>query len=211
MSKHDTQTASEVEKGAPGAEDDVEEVRDDLTEHMRDKDDAADIALAAVDELADRAGELESLQKQLDDANEQLLRKAAEFKNYRRRTEQEKTQLIELGKSIVIQQFLDVLDDFRRSMEAAEQVEEQESESGSAYKALKEGVDLVYKKFMDQLSKHGVEPIEAVGQPFDENLHEAMMQQPTDDAEPGIVIQEIQKGYRMRDRILRHAKVVVAA
>ncbi len=213
MSKHTTHTSSDVaEKKTSGDKaPDADEVREDVTEQMKDKEDAADIALAAVDELADQAAELDSIQKELQETREQLLRKAAEFQNYRRRTEQEKAQLVELGKTIVIQQFLDVLDDFQRSMEAAEQVEQQEHESSPAYDALKEGVDLVYKKFMDELAKHGVEPIDSVGELFDEHMHDAMLQQPSEEYTPGTVIQELQKGYRMGERILRHAKVIVAA
>lgn len=193
-----------VESGKAGDDD----VRDDISEQMNDKDDAADIALAAVDELADQAAEIEEIRKELDETKEQLLRNAAEFQNYRRRTEQEKTQLVELGKSIVIQQFLDVFDDFQRSLAAATQVE---GARDTPYESLKEGVELVYKKFADELAKHGVEPIEAVGTAFDENMHDAMLQQPSEEYAPGTVIQEIQKGYRMGDRVLRHAKVIVAA
>lgn len=212
MSKQNRHSSSVAENRHSGHDTPSgDEVRDDVTEQMRDRDDAADIALAAVDELADQAAELESIRKELDETKEQLLRKAAEFQNYRRRTEQEKLQLVELGKSIVIQQFLDVLDDFERSMEAAEQVEQKAHQSSPAYDALKEGVDLVYRKFIDELAKHGVEAISAVGEPFDENMHEAMMQQPSDNYAPGTIMQELQKGYRMKERILRHAKVIVAA
>lgn len=213
MSKQNTRTSSDVADNRASAEEaqNAADVRDDITEQMKDKEDAADIALAAVDELADQAAELDSIRKELSETKEQLLRKVAEFQNYRRRTEQEKTQLIELGKSLVIQQFLDVLDDFQRSLDAAEQVEQKEQDSSPGYEALKEGVDLVYKKFTDELAKHGVEPINAVGSPFDENMHDAMMQQPSEEYAPGTVIQELQKGYRMGDRVLRHAKVIVAA
>lgn len=213
MSKQNTRTSPDVADNSASAEEapNAAGVRDDITEQMKDKEDAADIALAAVDELADQAAELDSIRKELGETKEQLLRKAAEFQNYRRRTEQEKTQLIELGKSLVVQQFLDVLDDFQRSLDAAEQVEQQGQESSPPYEALKEGVDLVYKKFADELAKHGVEPINAVGSPFDENMHDAMMQQPSEEYAPGTVITELQKGYRMGDRVLRHAKVIVAA
>ena len=106
---------------------------------------------------------------------------------------------------------LNVHDDFRRSLDASEQVEQQET-PGPAYKALKEGVDLVYQNFVEALKKLGVEYIEAVGQPFDEHLHEAMMQMPAPDGTaPGIVLQEIQRGYRLGNRVLRHSKVIVAA
>lgn len=218
MSKQQTQSASDVDQlGGVSNErsnetSDIDDVREDITSHMKGDGDAADIALAAVDELADSAAELESVKQELESSKEQLLRNAAEFQNYRRRTEQERSQLLELGKSLVIQQFLDILDDFERSLEAAGEVERNESEkSGSAYLALKEGVELIYRKFVGELEKHGVQSIEAVGEPFNENMHEAMMQQPDTDAEPGTVIQELQKGYRMGDRILRHAKVIVAA
>lgn len=215
MSKQQAQSASEIGKSEDRLrkddDSDANDVRDGITSQMGGHDDAADIALAAVDELADRATEIESLRQELESSQEQLLRNAAEFQNYRRRTEQEKAQLVGFGKTLVIQQFLDIVDDFQRSLEAAEQVERNDSESGSAYRALKEGVDLVYRKFVDGLTKLGVQPIEAVGRPFDENEHEAMMQQPDTDAAPGTVIEELQKGYRMGDRILRHAKVIVAA
>lgn len=203
---------ADVDATAPeDQESETDHVREDVSQQMSERNDAADIALAAVDELADRAAEFDTLKEQLDAAQEQLLRNAAEFQNYRRRTEQEKSQLIELGKSVVIRHFLDIVDDLQRSLEAAEQAEQQESQNSPTYAALKEGVELVYRKFTDELARHGVEPIEAVGREFDENEHEAMMQQPETDASPGTVIDELQKGYRMGDRILRHAKVIVAA
>jgi len=216
MSKQQKQSTSDVDQLGGSSNEaeasDMNDVRDDVTSHMNGDGDAADIAIAAVDELADSAAELESVRQELASSKEQLLRNAAEFQNYRRRTEQERSQLVEIGKSLVIQQFLDVLDDFQRSLDAAGEVERNESEkSGPAYQALKEGVELVYRKFVDELEKHGIQPIEAIGEPFDENMHEAMMQQPDTDAQPGTVVQELQKGYRMGDRILRHAKVIVAA
>lgn len=179
---------------------------------MEDNEDAADIALAAVDELADQATEIDDLNQQLQDAQDQLLRNAAEFQNYRRRTEEEKSTLIDLGKILVVRQFLDLLDDFDRSIEAADQVEQKEAEKpGPAYYALKEGVVLVYRKFQDELAKLGVQPIEAVGNPFDEYLHEAMMQREVEGTDPGIVIDELQKGYLMGARVLRHSKVIVSS
>ena len=155
--------------------------------------------------------QLDALAHELDRAKDQLLRQAAEFQNYRRRTERERATLLERGRAEVITPLLDVLDDFRRSLEAASQAEEKE-QGGPAYQALRQGVDLVYQNFSDALEKLGVERIEAVGQPFDEHLHEAMMQQPAPEGTaPGTVLHEIQRGYRLGDRILRHARVVVAS
>jgi molecular chaperone GrpE len=157
--------------------------------------------------------ELEQLRKQRDEAAERLLRQAAEFQNYRRRTEQEKAQMVLFGKSIVIQQLLDVFDDFHRSIEAAERVNHEGSQVvNTAYDSLKSGVELAYRKLMDELKKLDVEPIEAEGTRFDERFHEAVMQQPVADGEEeGIIVAEIQRGYRMGERVLRHAKVVVSS
>ncbi len=140
---------------------------------------------------------------------EQLLRRAAEFQNYRRRTDAELATASARGRGEVVLPLLDVLDDLRRSLDAAEAAAEEE-QGGSVYQALKTGVDLVYKKFEDTLRALGVEEIVAVGEAFDEQLHEAMMQQPAADAAPGTIVGEVQKGYRMGDRVLRHARVVVA-
>ena len=151
------------------------------------------------------------LTEELQRTKDQLLRQAAEYQNYRRRTEKERAEWGRRAQIPVIESMLTVLDDFRRSLDASEQVEQQET-PGPAYQVLKEGVELVYKNFAGALEKLGVEYIEAVGQPFDENLHEALMQMPaSDDAEPGIIVQEIQRGYRLGDRVLRHSKVIVAA
>ncbi len=156
--------------------------------------------------------ELNSLKAELKDTKDRLLRQVAEFQNYRRRTEQEKTMLFESGKAKVVQQMLEILDDFTRSVDAANQLEQQEDQSKDGFVQLKEGVVLVYEKFQNELGRLGVEPIEAKGQPFNEQEHEALMQQPApEDTEPGTVLEEIQKGYRMGDRVLRHSRVVVAA
>ncbi len=86
------------------------------------------------------------------------------------------------------------------------------ADTEQAFLALKEGVALVDRKLREALAQQGVEPIEALGKPFDEAHHEALMQQPApDDAEPGTVLQEVQKGYRLGDRVLRHSKVVVSS
>ena len=175
--------------------------------------DEKDAVLEAIDELADRGHEIERLNEELSQAQDQLKRQAAEFQNYRRRTEQEKAQSVALGKTLVISNLLDIIDDFERSLDATNQAEEKaEGDLSPTYQSLKSGVELVYQKLTGELKKLGVEPIEAEGQPFDEELHEAMMQQPAQEGqEAGIVITEIQRGYRMGDRVLRHARVIVSS
>lgn len=159
----------------------------------------------------DPPADSEHLHFQLNQMKDRLLRQMAEFQNYRRRTEQEKNLWIQSGKVVVIQQMLELLDDFTRSIDAANRLEEQQTEVPPMYKTLKDGVVMVYDKFKDELGRLGVEPIEAVGQPFNEREHEALMQQPApEDTKSGTVLEEIQKGYRLGDRVLRHSKVIVA-
>lgn len=190
-----------------------EETRDHVKQqmYMEGNASAADVAIAAVDELAELSVSVEELQKEVSDLQEQVLRRAAEFQNYRRRTESDLGQSARRGREEVILAMLDVFDDMRRSLGAAGQAVQVES-TGSAFDALNDGVQLVFRKFADALVSFGVEPLDTVGQPFDEELHEALMQQPAPNPETpsGTVLAEIQPGYRMGDRILRHAGVVVA-
>ena len=161
-------------------------------------------------EDSDSGEELEQVKSELASVEDKLKRQVAEFQNYKKRTAQEKSQLVEYGKSLVVQNLLEVIDDFDRSRKAAETLEHQENPA-AAYEAFKQGVDLVYNKFMGELTRLGVEPIVAVGQPFDEKEHEALMQQPAPEGTgSGVVLHEAQKGYRMGDRVLRHSRVVVS-
>lgn len=153
---------------------------------------------------------IEELEAERDELNDRLLRKAAEFDNYRRRMDREKTRRYEAGKLEVIEPMLEVLDDFERSLDAAQELRETQ-DAESAYESLRGGVEMVFRKLRDELRSLGVEPIEAEGEPFDEQLHEAMMRQPSEEAEPNTVLQEIRKGYTLDDRIIRHSRVVVSS
>lgn len=150
-----------------------------------------------------------ALREERDELNDRVLRKAAEFENYRRRMEREKKRRHEAGMLEVIEPILEVLDDFERSLDAAEDLQENQ-DAETAYESLRGGVEMVFRKFRDTLERLGVEPIQAEGAPFNEELHEAMMRQPSDEVEPGTVLQEIRKGYRMGERVIRHSRVVVA-
>lgn len=154
--------------------------------------------------------EIEELKEERDEMNDRLLRKAADLENLRRRMDREKKRRHEAGKIAVLESMLEVVDDFERSLEAAQDLDDAE-DAEAAYESLKGGVEMVFRKFQDQLQSLGVEPIEAEGKPFDEQLHEAMMRQPSDEVEPGTVLQEVRKGYTMGNRVLRHSRVVVAA
>lgn len=178
---------------------------DDATEAPANGE-AADASEPSVDELKDQ---IEAIREERDEINERLLRTAAELQNYRRRTDREKRKRYEAGREEVLRAMLDVLDDFERSMDAAESLEEA-TDPAEAYGSLKGGVEMVLQKFRDELGKLGVERIDVEGEPFDETLHEAMMRQPTDEVEPGTVVNEVRTGYTLGDRVLRHSRVVVA-
>ena len=183
-----------------------------MTDDARPADEpdaAADGAPEAPPALDPDVAGPDALRAEVADLQAKLLRQAAEYQNYRRRSEGDRTEAVRAGRRDVLLPMLDVYDDLRRSLEAAQQAAKQGGAGGTD--ALLQGVELVTKKFEDALTRVGVEPIEAVGQPFSEDEHEAMMQQPAGDAaESGTVLAEIQPGYRLGDRVLRHARVIVA-
>lgn len=141
------------------------------------------------------------LEKEISDLKDRFIRKVAEFENYKRRTENDQLNLFKYAAESFIIKLLPVIDDFERSLQHIDSAKNNES--------LKEGIKLVYDKFIRVLEDQGIHKIEAVGKPFDVNFHEALMQRKTDQAEPHTVIDEIQPGYLYKDKVIRHSKVVV--
>ena len=130
------------------------------------------------------------------------MRQMAEFDNYRKRTEKEKEQMYAIGAGDVIEKLLPVIDNFERGLAA---MSDEEKESSFA-----QGITMIYKQLMAVLEGLGVQPIEALGKEFDPNFHNAVMQQPSDEYESGVVMQELQKGYIYREKVIRHSMVMVA-
>jgi molecular chaperone GrpE len=151
-------------------------------------------------EKADRISELE---KQADYYKDQLLRKAAEFENYKRRTDNEVSNLYRYANEGLILELLPVLDDFERIKKSWDEKHDIDS--------LKKGIDIVYDKFKKVLEKQGVKEIDALGKIFDVNLHEAIMQMPAGDIATDTVTNVIENGYWLKDKVLRHAKVIVSS
>lgn len=146
--------------------------------------------------------ELESLKKKCSELNDSHLRLMAEFDNYRKRTLREKAELIKHGGENALTGLLPVVDDFERAMQNVRTAED--------VKAVEEGVELIYNKFLSYLSHEGVKPIEAVGKPFDTELFEAIATIPAPEPDmKGKVLDCVQTGYTLYDKVLRHAKVVV--
>ena len=146
--------------------------------------------------------EVNPLQEKYDALNNQYIRLAADFDNYRKRQEQEKEALLKYGAESTLKKMIEVLDNFERGLKAIETVEDCEK--------VKECYNLAYKNFTDVLTKAGLEPIKAEGETFDPNFHEAVMQTPSPEHPEHTIIAELQKGYKLGDKVLRPTLVNVA-
>ena len=140
--------------------------------------------------------------EKIAELEDRVMRQMAEFENFRRRTEKEKQAMFETGAKSVIEKILPVIDNFERGLST---VPEAERESGFA-----SGMNMIYKQLLTELAGIGVKPIEALGQEFDPNFHNAVMQVASEEYESGVVAQELLKGYTYRDTVVRHSMVAVA-
>lgn len=176
--------------------------------------DVADIENADVESMKDLANDelnqIDDLKQQLADTQQQLEKEKkeymflmADFDNFRKRTLKEKSEIIKNGGENVLKGLLPVIDDFERSLQAINEATDVD--------AVKEGVELIYNKFVKYLEQNGVKPIEsAPGTEFDTELHDAITTFPAqDESQKGKVIDTVQKGYTLHDKVMRHAKVVV--
>lgn len=138
----------------------------------------------------------------IEELTDRLQRQMAEFDNFRKRTEKEKSTMYEIGSKSVIEKILPVIDNFERGLAAVSDDQKED--------AFVEGMEKIYRQFLDTLGEIGVKPIEAVGQEFDPNFHNAVMHIEDEDAEDNTVVEEFQKGYMYRDNVVRHSMVKVA-
>ena len=150
----------------------------------------------AVDKKAD------AYEAKIAELEDRVKRQMAEFENYRKRTEKEKAAMFEMGAKSVVEKILPVVDNFERGLGSVP-----ETDKDGAFAA---GMNMIYKQMMTELESLGVTPIEAVGQEFDPNFHNAVMQVESDEYEEGIVAQELLKGYMYRESVVRHSMVAVA-
>lgn len=141
--------------------------------------------------------------EKIEELTDQVKRQMAEFDNFRKRTEKEKSQMYEIGAKSIIEKVLPVVDNFERGLAA---VPEENKDD-----AFVDGMNKIYKQMLAMLEEVDVKPIEAVGKEFDPNLHNAVMQTESDEYESGIVAQELQKGYMYRDSVVRHSMVAVVS
>jgi len=145
--------------------------------------------------------EIDSLNQKNAELNDKFLRQVAEFDNFRRRNAKERVELIQTAGKDVITDLLVVLDDSERAQKQMETTDD--------VTQIKEGVQLVFSKLRNTLSAKGLKPMESVGKEFNPDLHEAITEIPAGDEMKGKIVDEVQKGYYLNDKIIRHAKVVV--
>lgn len=184
----------------------VEETQQPGSEPEQDNIDALADALDG-EQTAESAGSpelspLEAAEKERDELRDKNLRLTAELSNVRRRADQEKVDAIRYAESGFAKELLTILDDLDRTLESANHATEVAS--------VTDGVRIIHEHFLKIFSDHKIETIKAVGEPFNPDVHEALMQQPSPDHEAGIVMQEVATGYRMHDRVLRAARVIVS-
>lgn len=145
----------------------------------------------------------DALKEKIEELEDRVKRQMAEFDNFRKRSEKEKTMMFETGARSVIEKILPVVDNFERGLAS---VPDEEKENGFA-----QGMEMIYKQLMTELEKMEVKPIPAVGEEFNPDFHNAVMQVESEEYESGVIAQELQKGYTYRDSVVRHSMVAVVS
>ncbi len=191
-------TAEDV-KEEPVAEEKTEESKADTEKKDKAEDKKEDKKEKRFGKKKDK--NVEKLEEKIANLEDKRVRQLAEFENFRKRSEKEKTQMFEIGAKSVIEKILPVIDNFERGLQA---VPEEEKDAPFV-----KGVELVYKQMLTAFDEIGVKPIEAVGEAFDPNLHNAVMAVDDDSLESGTISEELQKGYMYKESVVRHSMVKV--
>ncbi len=179
------------------AQRDENQKEEDLREKISDETKGEEI-----NEMEKLQNEIERLKEEVEQWKDKFVRKMAEFENYKKRVQQDQIQLINFANEKLIKDLLPVVDDFERTLTFSKE----ELRNNSVL----QGVEMVYNKFMKILSDYGLKKIDALHKPFDFNYHEALLQVPKEDVEPLTVIEEVEKGYLLNDKVIRHSKVIVS-
>ena len=150
------------------------------------------------------AQNVRELTEERDNLKDSLLRKQAEFENFRKRTDRERSEFVKFASGELMREVLNVLDSFELALG-------KEDSPGGEVEDVRKGFELIYKQLVDSLKRFGLEAIEAKGRPFDPNVHEAVSTQPSDEVADGTVLEELRRGYLLHGKLLRPAMVTVAA
>jgi molecular chaperone GrpE len=189
MSKHKKDKHEDEQNKIIEPEENIEEIANEIEEKNE----------KLIDKSEEKIAELEAQVKEWQD---KFLRKAAEFENYKRRTENDQFNLINYAAESFIIKLLPVIDDFERSLKHID--------DDNTVDAVKEGIKLVYEKLLKVLDEQGVKKMQVKGEPFNVDYHDALMQRKDDSVPPHTVLEEVEKGYLYRDKVIKHAKVIVS-
>jgi molecular chaperone GrpE len=189
-------------EGNADAEQVKEQANANYTEETVDTSEAAENV--GSETTTDPSGlELQQLRQQSEENYQRSLRTQADYDNFRRRTRQEKEEFAKYASLKVIEQLLPVIDNMERALAAGNESKD--------YEALLKGVEMIYRQLEQTLANEGLKAMESIGQPFNPEFHQAIMQVESEEHEEGIVVSEIQKGYLLKDRVLRPAMVQVSS
>jgi molecular chaperone GrpE len=189
MNKHKIDKHEDEQNKIIEPEENIEEIANEIEEKNE----------KLIDKSEEKIAELEAQVKEWQD---KFLRKAAEFENYKRRTENDQFNLINYAAESFIIKLLPVIDDFERSLKHID--------DDNTVDAVKEGIKLVYEKLLKVLDEQGVKKMQVKGEPFNVDYHDALMQRKDDSVPPHTVLEEVEKGYLYRDKVIKHAKVIVS-
>lgn len=182
-------------------EETVEETTDTASESAPQEEGAAEAEAKSTKKTNRKKAKKDKRDEKIEELNDRLMRNLAEFENFRNRSEKEKSAMFEVGARSVIEKILPVVDNLERGFDG---LSEEEKETPFA-----KGIEAVYKQLMTGFEEMGVKPIEAVGQEFNPDFHNAVMHDEDDSDETNIVIEEFQKGYMYKDSVVRHSMVKV--
>ena len=183
----------------------MEEPREDNAREEKSEDrNTEEIPDAVEEEETEQSPDQEMMrmQQEVEEANDTMLRLAAELDNYKKRVAKERESLIKYSAQAMVQGLLPVLDNLERAIESADKSKD--------FDSFLEGVKMIYKSMYDALERNGVVRVDALGEAFDPNIHEAVMQVNSEEHKENVVVQELQKGYMLHDRVIRPTMVVVS-
>ncbi|MDF2722253.1 MAG: co-chaperone GrpE [Paenibacillus sp.] len=199
MSEQEKQQATLEQEEAANAGGQAEEQVEVEAEVVEQAEESAE---AGTEQSAELERQLNEQRKAADENYQRYLRTQADFDNFRRRSRQEKEDFAKYASAKLIEQLLPVIDNFERALSAGK--------TNNDYDALLKGVDMIYRLFDQVMGQEGLKPIESVGQPFNPEYHQAIMQVESADHPDGTVLEELQKGYILKDKVLRPAMVKVS-
>jgi molecular chaperone GrpE len=194
----DTEVNGTPEDAAAEEEAEDSEVTDDS-----EAEDGSDSGTSGKKEGFFKKKKKDKKDEQIEELNDRIRRQMAEFDNFRKRTEKEKSQMFDMGARTIIEKILPVVDNFERGFTTVEEADKDD--------AFVQGMDKVYKQLITELDAMGVKPIECVGQEFNPEYHNAVMQVESEEFESGVVAQELLKGYTYKDTVVRHSMVAVVS